>query len=75
MTVLYKNKGDGQTTSVTGGNADIDKIFVDNSVYLTSGTQKATADHGEFDMASQTFTLPANKSSCHRTPTCLPAAS
>lgn len=57
MTVLYKNKGDGQTTSVTGGDADIDKIFVDNSVYLTSGTQKATADHGEFDMASQTFTL------------------
>ncbi|WP_288430289.1 LptA/OstA family protein [uncultured Agrobacterium sp.] len=58
MTVLYKSSGDGQqTASVASGNADIDKIFVDNSVYLTSGTQKATADHGEFDMASQTFTL------------------
>ncbi|NTF30557.1 LptA/OstA family protein [Rhizobium skierniewicense] len=59
MTVLYKSK-DGNTAenaSITGGNADIEKIFVDNSVYLTSGTQKATADKGEFDMAAQTFIL------------------
>jgi lipopolysaccharide export system protein LptA len=60
MTVLYKSKsGDSKApnASITGGNADIDKIFVDNSVYLTSGTQKATADKGEFDMAAQTFIL------------------
>nr|WP_174003145.1 LptA/OstA family protein [Agrobacterium rubi] len=59
MTVLYKSKGDGAaaSSSITGGDADIDKIFVDNSVYLTSGTQKATADKGEFDMAAQTFIL------------------
>ena len=60
MTVLYKSKT-GETApagaSITGGNADIEKIFVDNSVYLTSGTQKATADKGEFDMAAQTFIL------------------
>ncbi|MES5099817.1 LptA/OstA family protein [Agrobacterium sp. BA1120] len=59
MTVLYKSKGDGAAanSSITSGGADIDKIFVDNSVYLTSGTQKATADKGEFDMAAQTFIL------------------
>lgn len=59
MTVLYKSKGEGAaaSSSITSGGADIDKIFVDNSVYLTSGTQKATADKGEFDMAAQTFIL------------------
>ncbi|MCM2455825.1 hypothetical protein HGO37_10550 [Rhizobium sp. CG4] len=53
MTVLYKGEG----SSLTSGNADIEKIFVDNTVYLNSGTQEATADHGEFDMAAQTFIL------------------
>lgn len=53
MTVLYKGEG----SSLTSGDANIDKIFVDNQVFLNSGTQKATADHGEFDMAAQTFIL------------------
>jgi lipopolysaccharide export system protein LptA len=53
MTVLYTGEG----TSVTAGNANIDKIFLDDTVFLTSGTQQATADKGEFDMASQTFVL------------------
>ncbi len=53
MTVNYT----GQGASLTGGDAKIEKIFVDNNVYLTSETQKATADHGEFDMAAQTFIL------------------
>ena len=53
MTVNYK----GQGSSLTSGDANIEKIFVDNNVYLTSETQKATADHGEFDMAAQTFIL------------------
>ena len=59
MTVLYKSKASGsaESSSITSGGADIDKIFVDNSVYLMSGTQKATADKGEFDMAAQTFIL------------------
>ena len=43
--------------SMTGGNADIDKIYLDDTVLLNSGTQQATADQGEFDMASQTFIL------------------
>ncbi|AYC99416.1 LptA/OstA family protein [Neorhizobium sp. NCHU2750] len=67
MTVLYKEKAnsDGKTngdskaaaTSISSGNADIDKIFLDDTVYLNSGTQQATADNGQFDMASQTFVL------------------
>jgi lipopolysaccharide export system protein LptA len=53
MTVLYKGEGG----AVTAGNADIDKIFLEDTVFLSSGTQQATADKGEFDMASQTFML------------------
>lgn len=53
MTVQYKGEG----SSLTSGDADIEKIFVDNQVYLSSGDQKATADHGEFDMANQVFVL------------------
>lgn len=53
MTVLYKGEG----SSMTSGEADIDKIFVDNQVFLSSGDQKATADHGEFDMQRQVFIL------------------
>ena len=54
MTVLYKGEGGG---SMTSGDADIDKIFLENTVLLTSGTQQATAEKGEFDMAAQTFVL------------------
>lgn len=54
MTVLYKGEG---TTSMTSGNADIDKIFLEDTVLLTSGNQQASAEKGEFDMASQTFIL------------------
>ncbi len=53
MTVLYT----GQGASVTSGAADIDKIFLEDTVFLTSGTQQATAEKGQFDMASQTFVL------------------
>jgi len=59
MTVLYKEKanGDGSAASISSGNADIDKIFLDDTVFLSSGTQQATAENGQFDMASQTFVL------------------
>ncbi|MBT9372137.1 LptA/OstA family protein [Rhizobium sp. CSW-27] len=53
MTVLYKGEG----TTVSSGQTDIDKIFIDDKVVLTSGTQQASADNGVFDMASQTFVL------------------
>lgn len=53
MTVLYTGEGG----SMTSGNTDIDKIFMDDKVFLSSGEQQATADKGQFDMASQTFVL------------------
>lgn len=46
-----------QSNSLASGSADIDKILVTDKVYLTSGTQTATADDGNFDMTSQTFIL------------------
>lgn len=53
MVVLYRGEG----TNVTQGNADIEKIDVDQKVFLSSGTQQATADKGSFNMAQQLFVL------------------
>jgi lipopolysaccharide export system protein LptA len=53
MTVLYTGEG----ASVSSGSTNIDKIFMDDKVLLTSGDQQATADNGQFDMPSQTFVL------------------
>ncbi|MGO7321285.1 LptA/OstA family protein [Rhizobium ruizarguesonis] len=74
MTVYYKDKAakpaaDGaqpaaqpeQSASLASGSADIDKILLTDKVLLTSGTQTATADDGNFDMASQTFILTADE--------------
>ncbi|THV23945.1 LptA/OstA family protein [Peteryoungia ipomoeae] len=57
MTVLYQ----GQSGAVTEGNADIDKIDVDGKVFLSSGTQQATADKGRFDLVSQVFILEGDR--------------
>lgn len=74
MTVFYKPKqaADGQpanakgtadagAASISSGNADIDHILVSDKVFLSSGTQTATADNGAFDMAAQTFILKGDK--------------
>ena len=53
MVVHYRGEGD----TVTQGNADIEKIDVAQKVFLSSGTQQATADTGYFDMAQQLFVL------------------
>ncbi|MFN3718444.1 MAG: LptA/OstA family protein [Rhizobium rhizophilum] len=53
MVVHYRGEG----TTVTQGNADIEKIDVAQKVFLSSGTQQATADTGSFDMAKQVFVL------------------
>ena len=53
MVVFYK-KGGG---SISGGNAEIDRIEVTQKVFLQSGTQQATADTGEFNMTAQTLVL------------------
>lgn len=77
MTVFYKAKGGDAATgaapaakpadatpaaaSISSGNADIDHIIVTDKVFLTSGTQTATADNGSFDMAKQLFILKGDK--------------
>jgi lipopolysaccharide export system protein LptA len=53
MVVYYKSGGG----SISGGNAQIDRIEVDNKVFLQSGTQQATADSGQFNMSQQTLVL------------------
>lgn len=53
MVVHYRGEG----TTVTQGNADIEKIDVAQKVFLSSGTQQATAETGYFDMAKQLFVL------------------
>ncbi|SIQ71172.1 lipopolysaccharide export system protein LptA [Rhizobium sp. RU20A] len=53
MTVFYKSGGG----SISSGDADIDRIEVNDKVFLSSGTQQATADKGNFDMTRQTFVL------------------
>ena len=50
-----------QSGSLVSGDADIDHILVSDKVYLTSGTQTATADTGSFDMASQLAILKGDK--------------
>ncbi|QFY62219.1 LPS ABC transporter substrate-binding protein LptA [Rhizobium grahamii] len=49
------------STSIASGNADIDHIIVTDKVFLSSGTQTATADNGSFDMAKQLFILKGEK--------------
>jgi len=55
MTVYYAK--DGGSGSATTGSADIDRIVVENKVYVKSDTQVATADHGSFDMKSEILVL------------------
>ncbi|APO73291.1 organic solvent tolerance OstA-like protein [Rhizobium etli 8C-3] len=71
MTVFYKAQGgdtqpngakaDVGAASISSGNADIDRIIVTDKVFLSSGTQTATADNGSFDMAQQLFVLKGEK--------------
>lgn len=53
MTVYYNNEGG----SVTTGSANIDRLEVENKVYVRSESQVATADTGSFDMKSEVLTL------------------
>nr|WP_245224114.1 LptA/OstA family protein [Rhizobium halophytocola] len=51
----------GESTDVTAGNADIEKIDVSNKVFLSSGTQQATADNGTFNLQKQVFVLQGDR--------------
>ncbi|MBB4101622.1 LptA/OstA family protein [Allorhizobium borbori] len=58
MTVYYKS---GEGTSISSGSTDIKSIDMGGKVFLSSGTQQATADAGRFDMDTQTFVLTGDK--------------
>lgn len=53
MTVYY----DKQNGSISTGSANIDRLEVENKVYVKSDTQVATADSGNFDMKSEVLVL------------------
>lgn len=53
MTVHYNT----QSGSVATGSANIDRLEVENKVYVKSDTQVATADQGSFDMKSEVLVL------------------
>ena len=57
MVVHYRAEGG----SVSGGNADIEKIDVAERVFLQSGTQQATADTGTFNLVNETLVLEGEK--------------
>lgn len=52
MTVHYAQGG-----SATTGSADIERLEVDDEVYIKSETQVATGDRGTFDMATEVMVL------------------
>lgn len=58
MTVFYKTT---EGATVTGGNADIDRIEVSNRVFLSSGTQQATGDSGSVNLTTQKLVLKGDK--------------
>lgn len=53
MTVYYAADGGSATT----GSANIDKLVVENKIYVKSGTQEATGDRGVFDMKTEVLTM------------------
>lgn len=57
MTVFYS----GETGSVSTGTAAIERIEMENSVYLQSGAQTASADSGVYDMESEVLTLSGDR--------------
>lgn len=53
MTVYYANEGGSAAT----GSANIDRLVVDDKVYLQSENQIATGDRGTFDMKTEVLEL------------------
>ena len=53
MTVFYAKDGGSATT----GSANIERLEVDDKVYVKSETQVATGDKGTFDMKTEVLTL------------------
>lgn len=55
MVVYYAKRGDG--ASAATGSSDIERIEVDDKVYVKSENQVATGDRGTFDMRSEVLIL------------------
>ena len=53
MTVYYNTESGSAAT----GSANIDRLVVENKVYVKSDNQVATADQGSFDMKSEVLVL------------------
>lgn len=58
MTVYYAKDGGG---SAATGSANIDKLEVDDKVYVKSNNQVATGDKGIFDMKTEVLVLSGNE--------------
>lgn len=58
MTVYYAKDGGG---SAATGSANIDRLEVDDKVYVKSNDQVATGDKGTFDMKSEVLVLSGNE--------------
>lgn len=66
MTVYYvRDAGAAKGTEAAGaamtGSADIDRLEVDNKVYIKSDDQVATGDRGSFDMKTEVLVLSGSK--------------
>ena len=57
MTVHYAKDGGSATT----GSSKIERLEVDNKVYVKSDKQVATGDQGEFNMKTEVMTLSGSK--------------
>jgi lipopolysaccharide export system protein LptA len=58
MTVYYAKDGGG---SAATGSANIDRLEVDEKVYVKSNNQVATGDRGTFDMKTEVLVLSGNE--------------
>jgi lipopolysaccharide export system protein LptA len=56
MVVHYVSEGSGASTPSTGA-SDIERIEVEDTVYIKTATQVATGDRGTFDMGTELLTL------------------
>lgn len=58
MTVYYLKDKQGESSgSAATGSANIDRLLVEDKVYIKSGTQVATGDRGEFNMQTEILVL------------------
>lgn len=57
MVVHYVNDGEDGGSGPSSGSSDIERLEVEDDVYVRTQTQVATGDRGTFDMAADELTL------------------